>query len=162
MNLSVGKDKGMKWDDMSLVICYTQSMQKVLLSAILFFLVLITFALFFFFYETRYFGSRASMTVVDISAENSYVFMDPWKAQADGKDKIRVTVFVLNGQGLGVPNKKVIIGSDPRLTVSNVQDVTDTTGKAIFEFSSATAGEYYLEVKIDEITLPQKAKLSFY
>jgi hypothetical protein len=137
-------------------------MQKFLLSAILFFLVVITFALFFFFYETRYFGSRASMTIVDISAENSYVFMNPLKAQANGTDKIRVTVFVLNGQGLGVPNKKVVIGVDPRLVVNSVQDTTDTTGKAIFEFSSTTVGEYYLDVGIDEIKLPQKAQLSFY
>ncbi|MFH0773038.1 MAG: Ig-like domain-containing protein [bacterium] len=137
-------------------------MQKFLLAAILFFLVLITFSLFFFFYETRYFGSRASMTIVDISAENSYVFMNPWKAQANGKDKIRVTAFVLNGQGMGVPNKKVIVGSDPRLQMSSVQGTTDTAGKAIFEFSTTTPGEYYLEVKIDDLTLPQKAKLSFY
>ncbi|MCX6732409.1 MAG: Ig-like domain-containing protein [Candidatus Roizmanbacteria bacterium] len=137
-------------------------MQKFLLSAILFFLVLITFALFFFFYETQYFGSRASMTIVDISAENSYVFTNPLKAQANGKDKIRVTIFVLNGQGLGVPSKKVIVGADPRLVVSNVQDTTDTTGKAIFEYSTTVPGEYYLDVGIDEIKLPQKARLSFY
>lgn len=137
-------------------------MQKFLLSAILFFLILITFALFFFFYETQYFGSRASMTIVDISAENSYVFTNPLRAQSNGKDKIRVTIFVLNGQGLGVPSKKVIVGADPRLVVSNVQDTTDTTGKAIFEYSTTVPGEYYLDVGIDEIKLPQKAKLSFY
>jgi len=137
-------------------------MQKFLLSAILFFLILIAFALFFFFYETRYFSSRASMTIVDVSAENSYVFMNPWKAQANGKDKIRVTVFVLNGQGLGVPTKRVLLGIDPRVAVTNVQDTTDTVGKAIFEFSTTVPGDYYLDVKIDAITLPQKMKLSFY
>lgn len=137
-------------------------MQKFLLSAILFFLVLITFALFFFFYETRYFGSRASMTVVDVSAENSYVFMNPIRAQANGKDKIRVTIMTLNGSGLGVIGKKPVIGVDPRLVVDRVQDTTDSLGKAIFEFSTLSAGEYYFEVKIDEVTLLQKAKLSFY
>ena len=137
-------------------------MQKFLLAAILFFLVLIAFALFFFFYETRYFGSRASMTIVDVSAENSYVFMNPFSAPANGKDKIRVTIMVLNGSGLGVLGKKPIIAVDPRLVVDRVQDTTDSLGKAIFEFSTTTAGEYYLEVKIDETTLLQKAKLSFH
>jgi len=137
-------------------------MQKFLLSAILFFLILISFALFFFFYETRYFGSRASVTVVDVSAENSYVFMNPLRAQANGKDKIRVTVMVLNGSGLGVMGKKPVIVVDPRLVVDRVQDATDSLGKAIYEFSSTITGEYYMEVKIDEITLLQKIKLSFY
>jgi len=137
-------------------------MQKFLLSAILFFLVLIAFALFFFFYETRYFGSRASMTIVDVSAENSYVFINPLSAQANGKDKIRVTIMVLNGSGLGVMGKQPIIAVDPRLVVNPVQITTDSLGKAIFEFSTAAAGEYYLEVKIDETTLLQKAKLSFH
>ena len=137
-------------------------MQKFLLSAILFFLVLITFSLFFFFYETQFFGSRASMTIVDVSAENSYVFMNPLRAQANGKDKIRVTLMMLNGSGLGVMGKKPIISTDPKLVVDKVQDTTDTFGKAIFEYSTTASGEYYLEVKIDDVTLPQKAKLSFY
>lgn len=143
-------------------ICYTNYMQKFLLSAILFFLVLITFALFFFFYETQYFGSRASMTIVDFSAENSYVFTNPWQAQANGKDKIRVTIMVLNGTGLGVLGKKPVIVADPRLVIDRVQDTTDSFGKAIFEFSTTVPGEYYGEVKIDDITLLQKAKLVFH
>ena len=137
-------------------------MQKFLLSAILFFLVLITFSLFFFFYETQFFGSRASMTVVNVSADNSYVLMNPLKAQANGKDKIRVTLMILNGSGLGVLGKKPIITSDPRIVVDKVQEATDTLGKAVFEYSTTVPGEYYLEVKIDDIVLPQKAHLSFY
>jgi len=137
-------------------------MQKFLLSAILFFLVLITFSLFFFFYETQFLGSRASMTVVDVSPENSFVFMNPLRAQANGTDKIRVTLMILNGSGLGVLGKKPVIGVDPRLVVNKVQDTTDSVGKAEFEFSTTVAGEYYLEVKIDEITLAQKVKMSFY
>jgi len=145
-----------------MVICYTKYMQKFLLSAILFFLILISFALFFFFYETQFFGSRASMTRVDVSVDNSYVFTNPLKASADGKEKVRVTVFVLNSQGLGVFGKKVTVGIDPRLVVDTIQQNTDSAGKAIFDFSTTSPGEYYLEVSIDELKLPQKARLSFY
>lgn len=102
------------------------------------------------------------MTIVDVSAENSYVFMNPLQAQANGKDKIRVTVMVLNGSGLGVMGKKPVIGVDPRLVVDRVQDATDSLGKAIFEFSTTVVGEYYLEVKIDGVALLQKVKLSFH
>lgn len=102
------------------------------------------------------------MTVTDVSAENSYVFMNPLRAQANGKDKIRVTIMILNGSGLGVMGKKPVISVDPRLTVDQVQDTTDSLGKAIYEFSTTVAGEYYMEVKIDTTTLLQKVKLSFY
>lgn len=136
-------------------------MQKFLLSAILFFLVLISFSLFFFFYETQFFGSRASMTRVDISADNSYVFTNPLKAQADGKEKIRVTVFILNSQGLGVLGKNVSIGLDSHLILDAVQSATDQSGKALFDISSSTPGEYYLEVSVDEFKLPQKTRLTF-
>ena len=88
--------------------------------------------------------------------------MNPLKAQANGKDKIRVTLMILNGSGLGVLGKKPIITSDPRLVVDKVQEATDTLGKAVFEYSTTVPGEYYLEVKIDDIVLPQKAHLSFY
>jgi len=102
------------------------------------------------------------MTRVDISVDNSYVFTNPLKASADGKEKIRVTVFVLNSQGLGVFGKKVTVGIDPRLVVDAIQQNTDSAGKAIFDFSTTSPGEYYLEVSIDELKLPQKARLSFY
>lgn len=137
-------------------------MQKFLLSAILFFLILIAFSLFFFFYETQYFGSRASVTIVDFSAENSYIFVNPGRAQADGKEKIRVTIMVLNGSGLGVFGKKPVLGADPKLVIDRNQESTDTFGKAIFDFSTNAPGEYYVDVKIDDVSLPQKSKLVFY
>jgi len=109
------------------------------------------------------------MTIVDVSTENTYVVINPGRAQADGKDKIRVTIFVLNSQGLGVPNREVIMGVNPSLVATNVQDTTDTAGEAIFEYNANAPGEYYLDIKIHDknnqnadITLPQKAKLSFY
>lgn len=136
-------------------------MQRFLLSSILFFLVLIAFSLFFFLYEARFFGSRASVTRVDISAENSYVFSNPLKALSDGKEKIRVTVFVLNSQGLGVFGKKVSLSPHNQVIVEPVQPTTDSTGKAIFDYTSTMPGEFYLDVTVDDITLPQKVRLSF-
>lgn len=136
-------------------------MQRFLLSAILFFLVLIAFSFFFFLYEARFFGSRASVARVDISADNSYVFSNPLKALADGKEKIRVSVFVLNSQGLGVFGKKVTLTPNAQVVVDPVQPTTDSTGKAMFDYTSTVPGEYYLDVSVDEITLPQKVRLSF-
>lgn len=136
-------------------------MQRFLLSAILFFLVLIAFSFFFFLYEARFFGTRASVARVDISADNSYVFSNPLKALSDGKEKIRVSVFVLNSQGLGVFGKKVSLTPNAQVVVDPVQPTTDSTGKAMFDYMSTVPGEYYLDVSVDEITLPQKVRLSF-
>lgn len=136
-------------------------MQRFLLSAILFFLVLIAFSFFFFLYEARFFGSRASVTRVDISADNSYVFSNPLRALSDGKEKIRVSVFILNSQGMGVFGKKVTLTPQSQLVVDPVQPSTDSTGKAMFDYTSTIPGEYYLDVTVDNITLPQKVRLSF-
>lgn len=101
------------------------------------------------------------MARVDISAENSYVFSNPLKALSDGKEKIRVTVFVLNSQGLGVFGKKVTLTANSQVVVDPIQPTTDSTGKAIFDYTSTIPGEYYLEVIADNVTLPQKVRLSF-
>jgi len=102
------------------------------------------------------------MTVVDFSADNSYIFMNPGKAQANGTEKIRLTIMVLNGNGLGVLGQKPVIQVDPRVTITKVQEVTNTLGEAIFEFSATEPGDYYISVKIGETPIPHKTPLSFY
>ena len=54
--------------------------------------------------STKKNGNNKQSTV---SLENSYLFASPLQAKADGKEKIRLTVFVLSGQGLGVQNQKI-------------------------------------------------------
>ncbi|MFN4213041.1 MAG: Ig-like domain-containing protein [Microgenomates group bacterium] len=133
----------------------------------LFFLVfslfaLLLFSLFFWLYEAKFFIGRASVTSLSFSVDNSYLFVTPLRAKANGKEKIRVTVFVLNNQGLGVMGKKVFIGRDPNLFIDDIQALTDSYGKAVFDVASQKKGEYYLEVKVEDKVLPQKAHLSFY
>lgn len=120
------------------------------------------FSGFFWLYEAKYFKTRASVSATSFSVENSYVFVSPLKAPADGKEKIRVTAFVLNNQGLGVLGKRTTLGMDAKLNIEAVQALTDNFGKAVFDISSANAGEYYLEIRIDNTLLPQKAHVTFY
>ena len=140
---------------------YTYLMQRFLLSAILFFLVLITFALFFFFYETRFFGSRASVTGVDISLENSYAFASPTSVYANGQDKVRVTIFILDSQGRGVYGKQIVPMVDGRVALASSSPTTDSLGKATFDYTSLTPGDYYLQIGVDAMQFPQKLHLSF-
>jgi len=138
------------------------NMRRVFMFAIIFLVILFFFAGLFFFYEARFFSSRASTTQGSFSIENSYIFVTPLKAKANSSEKIRVTVFILNDQGLGVPGKTVILGQDPGIVFDSNQAITDNLGKATFDVAGKLAGEYYLEVAIDEISLTQKAHLSYY
>lgn len=119
------------------------------------------FVIFFGLYEVQFFTNRASIKTVAFSVDNSYVFLTPLRARANGQEKIRVTVFVLDDQGLGVLGKKVVIDQDEALNIENIQALTDNYGKAYFDIKSSKIGEYYLRVLVDDIELKQKAHLSF-
>jgi hypothetical protein len=141
-----------------------------------FLIILFVFLLsvsFFWIYEAKIFVGRASVSQMTFSVDNSYVFATPLRAKANNQEKIRVTVFVLNNQGLGVMGKQVVVGDvgtnvrtgrdlSLQLNIETIQGLTDQLGKAVFDISSSKAGEYYLEVKVESIVLPQKVRLSFY
>ncbi len=123
--------------------------------------ILISFASFFWFYEASFLRSKAEVKISDISVENSYLFVTPLQAKANGREKIRLTVFILNSQGVGVQGKKVFLGETPYLNVEAINSVTDNLGKAVFDITSFHPGEYYLQVEVGGKKLPQKAHLSF-
>ncbi len=124
-------------------------------------LVLLLFSVLFWFYEARYLVGRASVTVQSFSVDNSYMFVTPLQARADGVENIRVTVFVLSDQGLGVAGKNVVIETNPSLEIDLEQNVTDSFGRASFDIAATQPGDYYQAVVVDGQTLPQKAHLTF-
>lgn len=137
-------------------------MKRVFYFLILFFIVLLAFSSFFWLYEVKYKVGRASVTSYSFSIDNSYLFVTPLRARANGQEKIRVTVFVLNNQGLGVMGRRVTLGADENLNAEAIQALTDSYGKAFFDVAAAKQGEYYLEVAVDDAKLKQKAHLSYY
>lgn len=136
-------------------------MKKSIVFLILISLVLVGFSVFFGLYEVKFFSSRASVSSASFSIDNSYMFVTPLQARANGQEKVRLTVFILNNQGLGVMGKKVIVSPDPSLNIDIIQGLTDSFGKAYFDVSSTKAGEYYLNIAVDGSNLNQKAHLSF-
>lgn len=136
-------------------------MKKLPIFLMLFLIILIGFAVFFGLYEVQFLTNRASIKTVSFSVDNSYVFITPLRARANGQEKIRLTVFVLDDQGLGVMGKKVVLDQDEALNIENIQALTDNFGKAYFDITASKVGEYYLKVLIDDIELKQKAHLSF-
>lgn len=100
------------------------------------------------------------ITGKEISLDNSYIFASPVRASAGG-DLIRVTVFLLDSEGYGIFDKEVVLGNDNLLSISEVQNLTDETGKAVFDIASNKKGTFYVEASVDQIKLPQKVKIVF-
>ena len=83
-------------------------MKRLILFFIILLIVIVGFIGAFGLYEVRFFTSRANVSQASFSIDNSYIFSTPSQARANGQEKIRLTVFILNNQGLGVLGKKNI------------------------------------------------------
>lgn len=100
-------------------------------------------------------------TVNAVSISNSYIFASPVRAKASG-DLIRVTVFLLDDEGMGIFDKKVSLRAlDGVLDIKDVQSLTDETGKAMFDVASSVIGTYTLEAFTEKIILPQRIKVIY-
>ncbi|MDO8609252.1 MAG: Ig-like domain-containing protein [bacterium] len=137
-------------------------MKKAIFFLVVTFLVLIAFSSFFWLYEVKFKVGRASISAYAFSIDNSYTFITPLRARANGQEKVRISVFILNNQGLGVQGKKVFVGMNTDLNVETIQGLTDSFGKAYFDVSALKPGEYFNEITVDGTPLKQKAHLSFY
>ena len=94
------------------------------------------------------------------STSNSYVFSSPIRAKAGG-DLIRITVFLLDEQGNGVYGNKVSLQTDSNVLVSDIQSLTDETGRAIFDLSSSVSGSYAVKALNGSIFSEQNLKVIF-
>lgn len=137
-------------------------MNKKIFFLMIFIIFLFGVVLFFGLYEVKFIASRASIKITSFSVDNSYIFVTPLQARANGQEKIRVTVFVLDDRGLGVMGKKVYIERNKALNIEEIQGLTDQYGKSYFDISSISAGEYYLKVFVDNTELKQKVHLIYY
>lgn len=104
----------------------------------------------------------------EISLTNSYVFGSPLVAAADGQTKIRVNVFLLNDQGLGVADKRVSLLVKPKTAevagnaqLKEVQPTTDKFGQAVFEVASSFPGQFVATASVEGVELPQTVTLTF-
>ena len=136
-------------------------MKKALIFLIILIIISAVFAVAFGLYEVKFFNSRADVSQASFSVDNSYIFSTPSQARANGQEKIRLTVFVLNSQGIGVLGKKISFSSNQDLSIETIQGLTDGYGKAFFDISSIKPADYYLDVLVDGTALNQKAHITF-
>lgn len=97
-----------------------------------------------------------------IVLENSYLFASPLQAKADNKEKMRITVFILDGRGLGVVNQDISLSTSSQISITEVQNITDESGKAVFDLSSNIPGQFNVSAKTKNGTIPQQVKVVFY
>lgn len=108
-------------------------------------------------------SSRAQIPSETIfSLDNSYLFASPIKAFADNKSVIRITIFILNRQGLGVEGQKVTLKISKDLVVEETQPFTDNLGRAIFDVTSSNPGNYTIIAEVSGVTLLQQVSISFH
>jgi len=143
-----------------------KSSKKGIILAIIIFLILLFSlgaAITFVKQRTSFFGRAFTPggSVGEIALENSYLFASPLQAQVGIKEKIRVTIFILDSQGKGVYGQPVFLGQDGRLEITPVQAVTDELGRAIFDVGAKVPAEYLIEAKVNNQILPQRVKVNF-
>ncbi len=103
----------------------------------------------------------------NFSLSNSYIFGSPLVGQANGQDKVRITVFLLDQNGRGVAEKQVSLSSAAKegvtgnAQISNIQPITDNFGKAVFEVVSSFAGQFAVSATADGLGLPQAVTVTF-
>lgn len=119
-------------------------------------LMSVAFNVRFLFLSRASSGGKASFSV-----DNSYIFLSPLEADANARDRIRVTVFLLNAEGKGVLGRQVTISTSKDLTIETVQETTDNYGRAVFDLLTAREGQYFLEALIDGEKIADGVKLKF-
>lgn len=118
--------------------------------------------------RTTIFQKRASNSSSYV-LENSYLFASPLQAKASDKDlpsdrreMIRLTIFLLDGRGLGVANQIIALHLPKDVTILSQQEITDNTGKAVFDIASSTNQTFYATASVGNNKLPQKVRVVFY
>ncbi|MCJ7741010.1 Ig-like domain-containing protein [Candidatus Microgenomates bacterium] len=141
----------------------TQRHQLYIFGGVLLSCLVVVLALTLSTVRTSWFGRASSTTLIPtaISRENSYVFASPIQAAANGTSIIRITVFILNNQGLGVTSQKVELQLSGQADVAPTQPVTDAFGRAYFDLTSSNAGDYTVSAATSGLTLPQTVSISF-
>ena len=137
-------------------------MNKKYLFIILFLSIALIASVFLVLRTTIFVKKASTVNQSSIVLENSYLFASPLQAKSDNKEKVRLTVFILDGRGLGVPNQTIDLSTSPKISITEVQNITDDSGKAIFDLSSNTPGRFDVAAKTKNGTVPQQVKVVFY
>lgn len=109
--------------------------------------------------KTGFFGKAG--TPETYSLDNSLLYASPVAAKAGGTERIKISAFLLSGEGKGVIGKRITVVSQPPLNISEVQPETDSKGQAIFEISANSASRYIIQASVEGNVFPQSVTVTF-
>ena len=116
--------------------------------------------------RTTFFGRAANTG--EVSLEGSKVFASPVIAKSGGQERIGITVFVLNTNGLGVPRQNVsLVCRDQKLctdagaVIFPTQPNTGEKGEAMFDISSPVPATIELQAAVAGRSIPQTVTVVF-
>lgn len=132
------------------------------LFSIIFLLLVLIASLTLVFRTTILSGQAFTTSDATPTLQNSYLFASPLRAKADNRELIRLNVFILDSRGLGVADQNVNILRPASVNITNIQSVTDDTGKAVFDLSSSAADKYQIAAQVNSREIPQKVTVTFY
>lgn len=111
--------------------------------------------------------TRAANQSSEFSLANSYIFGSPLVAEGDGQEKIRISAFLLDAKGRGVPDQQIDLtvspksGSSGQPQVNVIQEITDEFGRAIFEVTSTFKGQFVVAASVGGLDFPQTVTLTY-
>ncbi len=132
--------------------------------ALIAFLVLSLLASLYLLMQTTVFFGQAQVSQPTSagSISNSYLFASPLQAKADSQELVRITVFLLDSRGLGIPHQNVSLNLPPTVNAHPIQPITDDSGKAVFDLSSSITGRFTVSAQSNGLQVPQTVSVVFY
>ena len=114
------------------------------------------------FYKSRAYSYTETVVspASNVEITNSYAFASPLKAKSGG-EYIRVTVYVLDAQGMGIKGKSVEIGEAEGLEINEVQATSNDTGMVLFDIASTKEGLFIIQPVVDGRILSQRINITF-
>lgn len=95
----------------------------------------------------------------DVSLESSIIIGEKVLAKADGEDKVKVNVFIMDKSGKGIKGKNVeLTGSMAGLPMNGL---TEDDGKSGFELSSNNKGQFKLGANVEGIEMGKYITVTF-
>jgi len=103
-------------------------------------------------------ATKASVGVT-VSLADSYVIGEKILARADGEDKCKVNVFLMDKEGRSVPGKEIELTGMEGIVTDKA--ISDTNGKVSFEMSSNKEGQYDLKARVEGVEMNRGVTVIF-
>lgn len=95
----------------------------------------------------------------DVSLADTIIIGEKVLAKADGEDKSKINVFVMDKSGKGIKGKSVELTGN--LVGLPMNSMTEDDGRAVFEVGTTTKGQYKLGANVEGIELGKFVTVTF-